>query len=148
MKKKQNFTSKDGMEEKIFPTTLGLFLEWYIGYPVFHNGENLYPEDVTETMLKDTLGSQVFNVFDDEEHCWDIALGTPKGTFGNDTKKVADYFREYFYTRTYLIEIHCWSVCCARFTNHVDGLQFEVETLLYWGENEEEINEYGRPVIK
>lgn len=118
---------QEDLENKCFPTTLGLFLEWYIGWTF--DRPSLEKNDVTAKMLNERLGDAVYGCFEDGYE-WDDFFGVPHGTFFNNVDKVADFICAYFNDRIYVkqywvgpqgfVEFYCggfgWDIqCCDEF---------------------------------
>ena len=128
------------MDAKTYPTTLGLFIEWFLGWTSQH--DNLKQEDITKEMIDYALGDSVYGCFMDDENAWDEFWGTPRGTFGNDSAKVAKFISSNFNARIYVQERP------DKFDNNVtfivDGVRFYFPCCGDYGVYEYDVDEYGR----
>lgn len=121
---------QEDLKSKCFPTTLGMFLEWYVGWT--YNRPSLEKKDVTSKMLDERLGDAVYGCFEDGYE-WDDFFGVLHGAFKNDPQEVADFIREHFDDRIYVkqywvgpqgfVEFYCggmdWNIqCCDEFGSY------------------------------
>jgi len=126
------------LEIKCFPTTLGLFLEWLLGWT--YDRTSLEKEDVTAEMLDERLGNAVYECFEDGYE-WDEFFGVRRGTFCDDATEVADFIRNHFNDRIYVKQYWIGPQGFAQF--YCNDMDWNIECCDEFGTYAYEVNEGG-----
>lgn len=112
---------------KLFPTTFGLFLEWY-----FELGTWLHKEDVTPEFLEKRIG-HYFENSPNKTNKIDRFFGFEKHYFGDNWKMLSDFIKFWFNIPIYIYQYDLGDL--TKFvTFHIGGFKFDIECCDDWGE--------------